>query len=77
MLLVETKLHLTLTVAGAEAGVNDLAAWCFGIRNEIGERVLAELLWCMQEHHWQRWRAGEREITCPRCGVVHSGGSDP
>lgn len=73
MLSVETELHLTLTVAAAGVEVNDLAAWCFGVRNEIGQQILAQLLRRAQEQHWDRVVAGRAEVVCHRCGVVHRG----
>jgi hypothetical protein len=73
MLSVETELHLTLTVAAAEVEVNDLAAWCFGVRNEIGQEILAQLLRRAQEQHWERTLEGAAEINCQRCGLVHCG----
>lgn len=73
MLSVETKLHLTLRVAAAGVEVNDLAAWCFGVRNEVGQEILKQLLHEAQQQHWDRTRAGTAEVICQRCGVVHSG----
>lgn len=73
MLSVEAKLHLTLTVAAAGVEVNDLAAWCFGARHEIGQQILGELLNQAQAQHWARVLRGQAEIACKRCGVVHAG----
>src|SRR5688500_14571588 len=73
MLSVETELHMTLTVAADGVEVNDLAAWCFGVRNGIGQQILAQVLRQSQEQHWRRELGGVEEIACVGCGVVHSG----
>ena len=73
MLSVETKLHLTLTVAAAGVEVNDLAAWCFGVRNGIGQQILSQVLQRAQEQHWDQVLAGSGAVACRRCGLEHSG----
>jgi hypothetical protein len=35
--------------------------------------VLAQVLWQMQEGHVDAVLAGEMELACPGCGVIHSG----
>lgn len=75
MLPVETELHLRLKVAGERLCFNDLADWGRRAGLQVGRQLLSELLWRTQVQHACRVTAGEAEVICPRCGVVHRGSS--
>ena len=73
MLSAETELHLCFRLTSPDCGVNDLAAWCFGFRNQIGQQVLEQVLDAIQARHLEQVINGDSEFVCKRCGVVHSG----
>lgn len=73
MLPVETKLHLHLKVAGEQVGFNDVAAWARETAGALGQELIRAALWQMQLRHLESVRSGSSEVTCLRCGVVHTG----
>lgn len=72
MLPVETRLHLQLKVAGERVGFNDVAVWARQAAGVLGQELIRAALWQMQVRHLESVRSGESDVTCPRCGVVHS-----
>jgi hypothetical protein len=72
MLPVETRLHLQLKVAGERVGFNDVAVWARQAAGALGQELIRAAVWQMQVRHLESVRRGESEVTCPRCGVVHS-----
>jgi hypothetical protein len=73
MLPVETELHLRLKVAGERLCFNDLAAWGSAVGKELSLELVRQLIWQIQVAHADEVLAGKAEVTCGRCGVVHSG----
>lgn len=73
MLRADTEVRIAIKVGGEGLEINDLAAWAFEAKNEWAEQVLAQVLWQVQEEHLEAVLAGERELACPGCGVIHSG----
>lgn len=73
MLPVETELHLRLKVAGERLCFNDLAAWGSAVGKELSHELVSQLIWQTQVAHSAKVLAGEAEVACARCGVVHSG----
>jgi hypothetical protein len=73
MLSVETELHLRMKVAARGASLNDLAGWAFTARNGVICELVARLVWRIQEEHLTGVLAGEEELVCYGCGVIHSG----
>lgn len=75
MLPVETELHLQMKVAGGRLGFNDVVEWAGETGRQVGQELVAAMLWQIQiEHIGLVWN-GEAEVACPRCGVIHSGSS--
>lgn len=73
MLPVETELHLRLKVAGEQLCFNDLASWAGEVGRRLSQDLLGRLLWEIQVGHSRLVFAGEAEVICGRCGVVHRG----
>lgn len=73
MLRADTEVRVAIKVGGEGLEINDLASWAFDARKEWTDQVLAQVLWQMQEAHVQAVLAGEKELACPGCGVMHSG----
>ena len=73
MLPVETNLHLQLKLAGEQLCFNDLAAWGSDARRSLSEALTSAVLWQIQVDHAVRVMAGEAEVACARCGIVHCG----
>jgi hypothetical protein len=70
---VETELHLRVNVATQGASLNDLAGWAFTARNGLICELVARLVWRIQEGHLTGVLAGEEELVCYGCGMIHSG----
>lgn len=73
MLTVETELHLRLNVAGGGVEINDLAHWAAEVKHELACQVVTAVLRAVQEQHLERVFAGEAELVCAGCGVIHTG----
>ena len=74
MLSLETSIQQLVKVELASFGINDLGAGLPGLGRELALRVAVDLIEQLQERLFAECQAGLREITCERCGVVHSGG---
>lgn len=73
MLRADTEVRTGIKVGGEGLQINDLAAWAFEARTEWTEQVLAQVLWQVQEQHVEAVCAGQVELACSGCGVMHSG----
>ncbi|MBB4639375.1 ISH6 family transposase [Longimicrobium terrae] len=73
MLTLETSIQLSWNVTVSAAGINDLANGLPRIGRELALGAAARIVEQAQEEHLERVFAGEAEIVCHRCGVVHVG----
>lgn len=73
MLTLETSIQLSWNVAVSAAGINDLANGLPRIGRELALEAAARLMDRAQTEHLARVFAGEAEIVCGRCGVLHAG----
>ncbi len=73
MLAVNTEVHLRLKVATRGVELNDLAAQGRGLGWAMACAAMARVLWELQEGELTRVQAGDRDVACPGCGVVHRG----
>jgi Transposase, Mutator family len=73
MLTLETSIQLSWNVTVSTAGINDLANGLPQIGRELALELGAKVLEQAQDEHLERVFAGEAEIVCGRCGVVHAG----
>lgn len=74
MLAVNGSVHLECKVVNEGVTINSLLAelreWWGRSRGEVVGQLVAQL----QEEHLERVLAGEEELVCTGCGVVHRGG---
>lgn len=73
MLSVETELHLRINVSGAGVEINDLAYWAAELKQALACQAIRAVLRTVQEQYVERVLAGEAELVCTGCGVVHRG----
>lgn len=73
MLRAETELRVGLKVGPEGVGINDLVTEIFERKDEVCGRIVAGLLWRIQEAWLNQVLAGEAELACPGCGVVERG----
>jgi hypothetical protein len=73
MLMLETSIQLSENVIISAASINDLAYTLPQIGREIALDLAVRAIEQAQGEHLERVLAGEAEIACDRCGVVHSG----
>lgn len=73
MLRAETELRVGLKVGPEGVGINDLVAEVFERKDEFCGRIVAGLLWRIQEAWLEQVLVGEAELACPGCGVIECG----
>lgn len=73
MLAVDTELHLRMKVAGSTVDINGIAQWAAAVKHELACELIASVLERAQEQHLERVLAGEEEVVCTGCGVIHTG----
>lgn len=73
MLQAETKLRVGINVGAEGVGINDLVRAIFDQRDELCGAVVDQLLWQVQEAWLAQVLGGHANMTCMRCGVIHTG----
>lgn len=73
MLAVDTELHLRMKVAGSTVDINGIAQWAAEVKQNLACELIAAVLERAQEQHLERALAGEEEVVCTGCGVIHTG----
>lgn len=73
MLQAETKLRVGFNVGAEGVGINDLVRTVFDQRDELCGAVVDQLLWQVQEAWLVQVLGGHADVTCTRCGVIHTG----
>lgn len=73
LLSVNTSVHLDIKVELEALTINSLAEWAFQKRAELTRMLLEPLVELAQKQWLERVEAGEAELLCGGCGVVHRG----
>lgn len=71
---LETSIQQVVKVELRTWRINDLISGLPELGRTMALRAAADLIEQLQEHQFAQVRAGQREIVCERCGVVHCGG---
>src|SRR5689334_14571744 len=71
---LETSIQQLVKVELRSFRINDLISGLPALGREIALQAAAELIEQLQEQQFAQVQAGQREVACERCGVVHSGG---
>lgn len=74
MLSLETSIQLDVKLLWESEQINDLAAVLPELGRDVVQELARQMLEQMQERHLERVWAGEDEVVCIECGVVHCGG---
>lgn len=74
LLSVNTVVHLEIKVELEGLTINSLAEWVFAKRAELTSMLLKPLVAQAQKQWLERVEAGEAELVCTGCGVLHRGG---
>lgn len=73
MLVVNRSVHLDLKVEAQALQINDLVRQVRASLRQTQKEALSQLLEQIQEAHLKRVLAGEAELVCRRCALVHCG----
>lgn len=73
MLLLETSIQLVVKLWLESLQINDLAAALPELGRQVARNLARRVLEHVQERHLSLVLAGDEEIVCARCGVLHCG----
>lgn len=73
MLELETSIQRLTKIGSSSFSINDLASALPRVSRDYGLEHARQVIEAFQKQFIERLLAGEEEVVCERCGVVHSG----